>query len=265
MRPFQDNEGALEQFAHQFHLHMPPTSGVADNQRKLEQIVAFLEVIRTETARLSRRRPIVMVDFGAGNCLLGFIAAHYFTHVDPRPFEVHSVEIRPELMDKNRARAAELGYTGMYFHGCDIADFDGPEQVDVVTSLHACDTATDLALAYAVSVRARSILSVQCCQHTLLRTMRGVSVPGAKNQPALRERMVYLAADAMRTQLLGLAGYEAEVIEFVSSRATDKNHMVRARWRNRQATADEYADYAASLAAYGAEPGLGRYLEVARV
>jgi len=115
---------------------------------------------------------LVFVDSGAENCYLSFLVAYYYTHIDPRTVEIHCIDWNERLMENNRIKAESLGMKQLRFHGMSIGDFHLDRPVDLVYSLHACDTATDLALHLGMRLASRAILSVSCCQTTVKKEFR---------------------------------------------------------------------------------------------
>lgn len=261
MHPFRRHHDEFAWFTDQLNLALPAPRGYASKQRKLEQVVAFIEIIQSEVRRYSRRRPLTFVDCGAGNCQLSLATAFYFAKINPRPVEIHCVDHNATLMAKNREVAAALGLDGMHFHACDIGELALSGPVDVVMALHACDIATDKAMQLGIQRNARRILTVACCQQSLVRAIRANALtPAITRHRLLKERLAYMVGDAMRALLLELQGYEVDIIEFVSSRATDKNTLVRARRRNLP-TDPGHAEALARLAeSFGTVPALAHYL-----
>lgn len=218
------------------------SSGVSKTA-KIEQILAYLEIIKAQLRRYARRRELVLVECGAGNCYLSLLIYHYYTAVEKRPVAIHCIDTSERLMTKKREIARSLGFDRMFFHGRDIEGYRHEGRLDLVYSLHACDTATDKALHLGWKYNARSILSVSCCQHAMKKTMRGGSFTGITRHRVFKDKLVYLVGDSMRALLLGTMGYKVDMIDFVSSRYTDKNIMLRARKaevRNRAELVREY-------------------------
>lgn len=262
LRPFKNHRDRLAWFGEQLDLALPAPRGYTDKQRKLEQVVAFVDVIQAEVRRYSRRRRLTFVDCGAGNCHLGLAIALFFTKVEPRPVEIHCVDKNAVLMAKHRDTADRLGLVNMHFHACDIDELSVPAPVDVVMALHACDIATDKAMHLGVQTRARHILTVACCQQTLVKSIRAnaASTTAITRHQVFRQRLAYMAGDAMRALLLELEGYEVDVVELVSSRATDKNTLVRARRRNLPANPVHAEALASLMASFRTVPALAHYL-----
>jgi hypothetical protein len=131
----------------------------------------------------------------------------------------------------------------MRFHACDIAEYTHTGRVDMVYALHACDAATDKALFLGLKTRARHLLSVSCCQHTLSRQLKRHPYTGMTRHRVFKDKLTYMVGDALRALLLEMQGYKVDILEFVSSRYTDKNILVRAQkgqGHTRQQLQEEY-------------------------
>ncbi|MGH2601475.1 MAG: class I SAM-dependent methyltransferase, partial [Dehalococcoidia bacterium] len=140
----------------------------ADKQDKFRQVNEFLRLLDQTVARREEQfHPRSVVDLGCGNAYLTFAAYHYFANVLHQPVEMCGVDVREEPLVRHRAKAAALGWDGLTFARATIADFEPPCAPDLVLSLHACDTATDHALARAIRWQSRHVLSVPCCHHEL--------------------------------------------------------------------------------------------------
>lgn len=165
-------------------------------------------------------------------------------------------------MAKHRDTADRLGLVNMHFHACDIGDLFVPAPIDVVMALHACDIATDKAMHFGVQTRARHLLTVACCQQTLVRTIRAyaASATAITRHQVFKQRLAYMAGDAMRALLLEMEGYEVDIVELVSWRATDKNTLVRARRRNLPANPMHAEALASLMTSFRTVPALAHYL-----
>lgn len=222
----------LIEFSGRLGLKASQTYGKADKSRKIEQILAYLEAIHSQLRKYSFRRELVLVESGAGNCYLSFILYYFYSEVIKRPIQIHCIDINEKLMDKNRRIAEELGFEKMFFHAADIEQYIHEGKIDAACSLHACDTATDKAIALGLRNNARHIFSVSCCQHSLKGRMQASKVTeGITKHSVLKERLMYSILDSMRALLMEMFSYDVSVVEFCSSRATDKNLMLRAHKR----------------------------------
>ena len=228
----QENEQiSLSAFFQRIKLQNQQKQAGKDKAAKIEQILAYLDVMHTQLRKYSKKRELVLIEGGAGNCYLSFLVYYFYTRLDKRQIKIHCLDTNARLMKKNQELAQTLGFDGMRFHACDIADYqhaDG-ERVDMVYSLHACDSATDKALYLGLRNQARSILSVSCCQHTLKKHLKGHPVKGITRHRVFKDKLVYMVGDSLRAMLLEMQGYKVDILEFVSSRHTDKNIMMRAQ------------------------------------
>jgi SAM-dependent methyltransferase len=214
---------------------------------KRRQVDAFLRQLVAAAGRTIERvrvegRPMRVVDLGCGNAYLTFAAHRYVSGLLPDGVRTLGVDVRPDLVARNASLAGELGLAGLEFAVGTIEAADPGGEVDVVLALHACDTATDDALARAVAWRAPVVLAAPCCHHDVQRQLdraRAAGLPPPEphaalvRHPILRERFADVLTDTLRSQLLRLAGYRVDVVEFIDSRHTPRNALLRAEHRGR--------------------------------
>lgn len=198
-----------------------------DKQVKIEQIIAYLELIHAELRKTSKKRKLVFVDSGAGNCYLSFLIYYFYTEIEKRNIHIHCIDYNSKLMNRNEGLAREMGFSKMTFHPIDIVDFQTEEKIDLVYSLHACDTATDKTMYLGIKNRAKLIFSVACCQHSI--DMKAKSLKVVVRYKSFRDKMLMMISDTLRALLLEQNEYKVDIFDFVSSRYTDKNSMIRAR------------------------------------
>ncbi len=199
---------------------------------KRRQVDAFLHMLAgvVEDAQLPRNRALRVVDLGCGNAYLTFAAYRYLS--ERGPVDVVGIDVRPQARERNTELAAQLGWSEhLRFEEGLIVDAT-VEPADVVLSLHACDTATDDALAQAVHWQAPAILASPCCHHDLQRQLKAAPAPAPyallTRHAILRERFGDALTDALRAALLRRVGYRAEVVQFVASEYTPRNTMIKA-------------------------------------
>jgi len=199
---------------------------------KRRQVDAFLHMLAgvVEDAQLPRHRALRVVDLGCGNAYLTFAAYRYLS--ERGPVDVVGIDVRPQARERNNELAAQLGWSEhLRFDEGLIVDAT-VEPADVVLSLHACDTATDDALAQAVHWQAPAILASPCCHHDLQRQLKAAPAPAPyallTRHAILRERFGDALTDALRAALLRRVGYRAEVVQFVASEYTPRNTMIKA-------------------------------------
>ena len=228
---------------------------------KRRQVDAFLRVLAAavDDAGLPTDRPLCVVDLGCGNAYLTFAAYRYLS--ERGDVELVGVDLREEARVRNTAIAADLGWSDhVRFEAAAIQDAPAGAGVDVVLALHACDTATDDALAQAVRWEAPLVLAAPCCHHDLQRQLRSTPPPepyGLLTQhPILRERFGDALTDAFRAALLRRVGYRADVIQFVDAEYTPRNTMIRAVRRAAPSERDARDEYDAMVRAWGVTPYL---------
>ncbi|WP_430814922.1 class I SAM-dependent methyltransferase [Carboxylicivirga sp. RSCT41] len=197
-----------------------------DKQVKIEQILAYLEIIHAQVRKTSRKRKLVFIDSGAGNCYLSFLVYYFYSKIDQREIDIHCIDYNESLMISNAELAKEMNFRNMFFHPMDIIDFKTAESIDLVYSLHACDTATDKTMYLGIKNKAKIILSVACCQHSI--SMKPSSLKIVVRYKSFRDKMLMMVSDTLRALLLERHAYKVDIFDFVSSRYTEKNTMVRA-------------------------------------
>lgn len=195
---------------------------------KFRQINRYLEFIEDVLPKLPKDREITILDFGCGKSYLTF-AMYYFLH-EMRGYEVRMVglDLKEDVIGHCNALAEKYGYDHLRFLTGDIAQYEGMTKVDMVVTLHACDTATDYALAKAVSWGADVILSVPCCQHELNRQIENDILSPVLSYGLLKERMAALVTDGLRAEYLKKEGYDTQILEFIDMEHTPKNILIRA-------------------------------------
>ncbi len=200
---------------------------VAAMQDKFRQINRFAELIDDTVSRLPQTK-FTVVDFGCGKSYLTFVLYYYFRFIAKKEVRMIGIDRKAEVVDFCRRTAAVYGYDGMEFFMGDVADFSCVEPVDIVVSLHACDTATDYALHFAVEKGAKLIFSAPCCQHELNGQMQSEALPILTRYGIVKERAAALFTDAIRANLLESCGYKTQLLEFVELSHTPKNLLIRA-------------------------------------
>lgn len=208
---------------------MTPQGKVVNSRYdKFRQINRFLEFIEDILPELPAGKEISILDFGCGKSYLTFAMYYYLHELKNYPLCVTGLDLKTDVIEHCNSLAARYGYTGLHFLQGDIASYEGVDAVDMVVTLHACDTATDAALKKAVDWGARVILSVPCCQHELNRTIKNDVLAPVFRFGLIRERMAALITDGLRADLLEQLGYKVQVLEFIDMEHTPKNILLRA-------------------------------------
>ena len=178
---------------------------------KFRQINRFLEFIEDILPRLDQKREVTILDFGCGKSYLTFAMYYYLHELQNYDVRIIGLDLKKEVIRHCSELAVKYGYEKLTFLEGDIADYDGVDKVDMVVTLHACDTATDHALAKAVGWNAKVILSVPCCQHELNGQMRNDILAPVMKYGLLKERFAALVTDGLRAQYLESVGYETQI------------------------------------------------------
>ena len=194
---------------------------------KYRQINRFLEFIEDILPELPTDRTVHIIDFGCGKSYLTFAMYYYLKVLKHYDIRITGLDLKQKVIEDCQALADRYGYDGLQFLCGDIADYNGTDEVDMVVTLHACDTATDYALYKAVKWHASVILSVPGCQHELNRKMQCETLSGAFQYGLIKERTAALMTDAMRGQLLEMKGYKTQLLEFIDMEHTPKNILIR--------------------------------------
>lgn len=195
---------------------------------KFRQINRYLEFIEDVLEELPCDRQLRIIDFGCGKSYLTF-AMYYYLHVlQGRDILVTGLDLKAQVIEDCNRLAERLGYENLQFVQGDISTYQGADRVDMVVSLHACDTATDYALEKAVRWGAQIIMAVPCCQHELNRQIDNPLLRPLLQYGVLKERMAALVTDAVRAQLLEKQGYDTQILEFIDMEHTPKNLLIRA-------------------------------------
>lgn len=247
---------------------------IAAKHAKFRQINRFLEFIDDIVPEIleqkksensvplgssSQIEPIRILDFGSGKSYLTF-AMHYYFSQKKIPFEITGVDLKKDVIENCADLSRRLGLQNINFFCGNIADFSSEKNPDIVITLHACDTATDFALDYAVRRGAKAILSVPCCQHEInlqlqKKSLRAQSAENSARKilrPLLkygivRERFSALVTDCVRAEILEQAGYAVQILEFIDMEGTPKNLLIRAVLKKANAAFADFVSASASL------------------
>ena len=195
---------------------------------KFKQINRFLEIIDDEYKDYVSDKPLRVIDFGCGKAYLTFVLYYYFTEIRHLAVDMTGLDLKTDVIEKCNLAAQKYGYTSLRFEVGDIADYSPDDNIDMVITLHACDTATDYALYNAVTWNAKKIFSVPCCQHEINKTITSQHLNVLTRYGIIKERFSALLTDALRAEILECCGYETQVLEFIDLEHTPKNIMLRA-------------------------------------
>lgn len=214
-----------------------------DKFRQINRFLEFIDDILPELTKIctgdkgfTEERPLHIADFGCGKSYLTFAVYHFLNELKGIPVEITGLDLKEDVIRDCQNLANEFGYKNLHFYIGDIAQFSYSTSPDVIITLHACDTATDYALNYAITHNSAAILSVPCCQHEINLQLDKTRQTFEENSPfntltrygIIKERFAALATDALRAELLEQQGYAVQMLEFIDMEGTPKNLLIRA-------------------------------------
>ena len=192
---------------------------------KFKQINRFLEIVDDV---ISEEKYLKIIDFGCGKSYLTFVIYHYLKNVRKINCDILGLDLKEDVVNNCNKIAQKYGYTNLKFLVGDISKFKETDKVDMIITLHACDTATDYALHHAINMKCKHIISVPCCQHEINNQLSGNKLHLVNKFGILKERMSAILTDAIRANILQYKGYKTQVLEFVDFDASPKNLLIRA-------------------------------------
>lgn len=195
---------------------------------KFRQINRYLEFVEDVYESFPKTGPIRVVDFGCGKSYLTFALHHLLNRIHGRKVDIVGLDLKTEVVEHCNEIAGKLNCDGLRFEAGDMAGYSPLESVDLSVSLHACDTATDVALARAVEWDAKVIFAVPCCHHEVASKLKTDFLSPIMRRGILKERFAEMLTDSLRAELLEGCGYRTQVLEFISLEHTPKNILIRA-------------------------------------
>ena len=195
---------------------------------KFKQINKFLEIVDDSLAGKNIQDGLTIIDFGCGKAYLTFALYYYFHYIRRINVKITGLDLKEEVIEFCNETAKSLNYENLKFMYGDISDFEYKNKVNMVVTLHACDTATDAALVKAIAWDCDIILSVPCCQHELFNKIENEDLNPMLKHGLIKERMSSLITDSLRSLFLETKGYRVQLMEFISMEHTPKNILIRA-------------------------------------
>lgn len=232
---------------------------ISSKYDKFRQINRYLEFIEDILPNLPKEKELVILDFGCGKSYLTFAMYYYLKELKGYTIKVIGLDLKEDVIEQCNQLSRKYKFDHLTFIHGDIASFEGVDSVDMVVSLHACDTATDYALFKAITWNAKVILSVPCCQHEMNEQISCKPLEAILQYGLIKERISALFTDTLRANLLELQGYKTQIIEFIDMEHTPKNILIRAIKTNRNTTTwKQYKELESYL---GVQLTLGKLLE----
>lgn len=228
---------------------------------KFRQINRYLEFIEDVLDVLPADRTIRIIDFGCGKSYLTFAMYYYLHELQHRDIKVTGLDLKADVIAHCNQLAESLHYDNLHFERGDISTYEGADAVDMVVSLHACDTATDYALEKAVKWGAKVIMAVPCCQHEINRQIACDTLKPILRYGLIKERISALVTDALRADLLEQCGYDTQILEFIDMEHTPKNLLIRGVKRNAMRPVGRKDDIAGVMEFLHISPTLERLLK----
>jgi len=212
-----------------FSLGIMDSSGKVKNKKydKFKQINRYLEIVSDCISKLDGKETIRIVDFGCGKAYLTFALYHYFVKILKYNVEIVGLDLKEDVIEKCNLIAKELQYDQLVFKIGDIKEYISDKKIDMVISLHACDTATDWSIAKAISWDSEVILAVPCCQHEFFPKIHNDNMNIVERHGILKERMAAILTDGLRANVMEIMGYKTDIFEFIDMEHTPKNLVIR--------------------------------------
>lgn len=201
---------------------------VSKRYDKFRQINRFLEMVADVIPKINKDKKLNIVDFGCGKSYLTFALYYYLVNSLGLEINITGLDLKKDVIIFCNEVAKDLNYDKLKFVHGDIKDYEGLDKVDMVVTLHACDTATDAALVKAVNWGAEAILSVPCCQHEFYNKIDNPILDPMLNHGIIKEKLSSLVTDSLRANVLEILGYQVQLLEFIDMEHTPKNILIRA-------------------------------------
>lgn len=248
------------------HLGLMDTEGRVFKKKydKFRQLNKYLEFVSDSLDRLDGREIIRIIDFGCGKAYLTFALYYYLVKLQNRNVEIVGLDLKEDVIEFCNQTAKALDYDGLTFKLGDIKDYETDSVVDMVVSLHACDTATDEALIKSVGWGAKIIFAVPCCQHELFKQLDNPALVPLLKYGVIKDKLATLVTDSLRASALECVGYDVQMLEFVDMEHTPKNVLIRAYKADKTDEAIQRAEneYQMLKETFNVRPSIDRLLKM---
>lgn len=195
---------------------------------KFRQINKYLEFIKHATTQLDTKNQITILDFGSGKSYLTFSAYYYLTEILKLNVKIIGIDLKKEVIEYCNNISKKLNFNNLKFVYGDVIDYENKNKIDMVISLHACNTATDIALLKSLAWKAKVFFAVPCCQKELNNQLDSSYIPFMLKHGIIKEKFSTLLTDSIRSEVLEAFGYKSDIVEFISEENTPKNQLIRA-------------------------------------
>ena len=201
---------------------------IKSKYNKFKQINKYLEFIKQATTQLNSNKKITILDFGSGKSYLTFSTYYYLTEVLKINVKIIGIDLKKEVIEHCNNTAKKLNFTNLSFIYGDVIDYENKDEIDMVISLHACNTATDIAILKALDWKAKVFFAVPCCQKEVNGQLKADFIPFMLKHGIIKEKFSTLLTDSVRSEVLEAFGYKSDIVEFISAENTPKNQLIRA-------------------------------------
>ena len=201
---------------------------IKSKYNKFKQINKYLEFIKQATTQLNSNKQITILDFGSGKSYLTFSTYYYLTEVLKMNVKIIGIDLKKEVIEHCNNTAKKLNFTNLSFIYGDVIDYENKDEIDMVISLHACNTATDIAILKALDWKAKVFFAVPCCQKEVNGQLKADFIPFMLKHGIIKEKFSTLLTDSVRSEVLEAFGYKSDIVEFISAENTPKNQLIRA-------------------------------------
>lgn len=231
-----------------------------DKIRKYNQIDYFVELMQGVLKEIGERDEYVIFDAACGKSYLSFVMNFYMREILKKKCRFIGVDYSETVIEASKRMAKNLGYNNMEFVKADLTEYTPSIRPDIVVSLHACDTATDMALALGIRAGSRAIVSVPCCHKDILKQYSYEPFEAITRHGILKARLADTLTDGIRAAYLESVGYKVSMIEYISPLETPKNIMIRAVYTGKK-NEKSRQDYESLKTMLNVKPAIERFLE----